>query len=63
MGRQPEPDDRPPVLLRRTDGNHVTLPTVGVTLDPTGLVPAEVADELIASGVYEAQPTEEVAES
>lgn len=54
MGRASKSDDRPPVRLRRVDGQHVTLPTVGCTLDPVGDVPAEVADELIASGVYEA---------
>jgi hypothetical protein len=40
------------------DGQHVSLPTVGVVLDPSAEVPAAVADELIASGVYEAVPTE-----
>lgn len=59
MGRAAKSDDRPPVRLRRVDGRHVTLPTVGATLDPAGEVPADVADELIASGVYEAVTTEE----
>jgi hypothetical protein len=59
VGRQPKSDDRPPVRIRRVDGQHVTLPSVGATLDPAGDVPAEVADELIASGVYEAVVTEE----
>ena len=57
MGR-PKVDERPPVRVRRVDGQHVSLPTVGVVLDPSAEVPAAVADELIASGVYEAVPTE-----
>ena len=60
---QAKSDERPPVRVRRVDGQHVTLPTVGATLDPAGDVPAEVADELIASGVYEAvAEAEEVSE-
>jgi len=56
--RRSQADERSPVTVRRVDGQHVSLPTVGVVLDPSAEVPAAIADELIASGVYEAVPTE-----